>query len=178
MNVEWFKKNSLFILLAILGFWVFVFTIYDLLFDKDWEIYLIASYLMLFLLFFIFFFFMYYKKTVTEPSIDEFEKTLKGGLYHFKCPVCGGIFAIKKSRGNNKKRVKMNCPDCGAIGIIPENPVCIEQEIPEKKSIKKNFRCTNCGEGITVWAEGKELYKDVNVYTCPFCGIKKPLDRF
>jgi len=178
MNIEWFKKNSLFILIAILAFWIFVFTVYDIIFGKNWMIYLIASYIILFVLLVFTFFFLYSKKKRPLPTVDEFEKTLKGGLFHFKCQVCGGIFAIKKSRGNNKKRVKMNCPDCGAIGIIPENPSCIEEEIPEKKSIKKNFRCRNCGEGITVWAEGKDLYGDITVYSCPFCGIKKPLRKF
>lgn len=178
MNFNWFKKNSIFILIGVLVFWVFVFTIYDILFNKNWDIYLIVSYIILFLLFLLNFLYLYLKEGKSKPSINEFEKTLKGGLFHFKCPVCNGIFAIKKSRSNNKKRVKMNCPDCGAIGVVPENPRCIEETIPEKKSIKKNFRCENCGEGITVWAEGEDLFEDVNVYTCPFCGIQKPLDRF
>ncbi|GAH17075.1 unnamed protein product, partial [marine sediment metagenome] len=35
----------------------------------------------------------------------------------------------------------MTCPDCGAIGVISPNPAQIEEEIPEKKSIKANFKC-------------------------------------
>lgn len=178
MNYSWFKNNSIFFLILVISFWVFVFTIYDILFRKNWEIYLIVSYIILFILFFVTFFLINSKETESIPSIEEFEKTLKGGLFHFKCPICGGIFAIKKSRGNNKKKVRMNCPDCGAVGIIPANPSCIVEQIPEKKSIKKNFRCSNCGEGITVWAEGQDLYNDITVYTCPFCGIEKPLKRF
>ena len=125
--------------------------------------------------------------TVTVPTfaedeydlrIEEFEKRLEGGLYHFKCPTCKGIFAIKKSKGNNKKPTKMTCPDCGAIGVISSSPCQIEEVIPEKKSVKANFKCNICGEGITIWAEGTDLYKNVNVYSCPFCGEKKPLTRF
>ncbi len=32
-----------------------------------------------------------------------------------------------------------------------------EEEIPEIKSIKANFICNICGEGITIWAEGTEM---------------------
>jgi len=117
------------------------------------------------------------EQTKVLLSVEEFEKRLKGGLYHFKCPSCGGIFAIKKSRGNNKKIVKMTCPDCGKVGFIIPNPRTIREEIPQKKSVKANFSCGRCGEGITVWAEGADLYKNVSVYSCPFCGTEKPLRR-
>lgn len=127
---------------------------------------------------FILFILLLKKEKITQNSIEEFEKTLKGGLYHFKCPSCNGIFAVKKSKKNNKKTVKMTCPDCGMIGFIPSHPEKIEEEIPEKKSLKANFKCISCGESITIWAEGTELHKKINVYTCPFCGIKKPLKRF
>jgi len=111
-------------------------------------------------------------------TIEEFEKSFKGGLFHFKCPTCNGIFAVKKSKSNNKKPVKMCCPDCGAIGLIPSNPVCIKDVIPEKKSMKANFRFIECGEGITVWAEGKDLYENITVYCCPFYGVERKLNRF
>jgi predicted RNA-binding Zn-ribbon protein involved in translation (DUF1610 family) len=110
------------------------------------------------------------KAPVIMDVVEQFEKTLEGGLYHFKCPTCEGFFAIKKSKGDNKQYVTMTCPDCGAIGVIPPNPSSIEDEIPEKKSIKANFKCESCGEGITVWAEGTDLYKKLHVYSCPYCG--------
>ncbi len=178
MNLDWFKKNMPLILIITLGFWIFVFTIYDIIFSKNWQVYLAESYIILFLLL-IFVAILYHtKKSVSPLSIEEFEKTLKGGLFHFKCPECGGIFAIKKSRSNDKKRVRMNCPDCGAVGIIPVNPFCIEEKIPEKKSSKAVFRCKSCGEGITLWAEGSELYPHIEIYNCPFCGIQKPLSKY
>jgi predicted RNA-binding Zn-ribbon protein involved in translation (DUF1610 family) len=110
--------------------------------------------------------------------VEEFEKTLHGGLFHFKCPVCYGYFAVKKSKQNNNKLVRMNCPDCGTIGVIPpQSATVVEEEIPEKKSIGINFRCGSCGEGITVWAEGAELHSDLNVYSCPFCGTDQTMER-
>ena len=109
--------------------------------------------------------------------VGQFKKTLRGGLYHFKCPSCNGIFAIKKSRGDNKKSIKMTCPNCGEIGYIPVKPTCVEEEIPEKKSVNVIFRCTSCGEGITVWSEGAELTPSIKVYSCPFCGKEKTMTR-
>jgi predicted RNA-binding Zn-ribbon protein involved in translation (DUF1610 family) len=109
--------------------------------------------------------------------VEEFEKTLEGGLYHFKCPTCNGFFAIKKSKGDNKKYVKMTCPDCGAIGVIPPKPASIEDFIPEKKSIKANFTCDICNETLTIWAEGADLYKKLQVYTCPYCGTIESMKK-
>ena len=79
---------------------------------------------------------------------------------------------------SNKQIVKMNCPDCGIIGVIPAySTTILEEEIPEKKSIGINFRCLCCGEGITVWSEGAQLHENINVYTCPFCGVEQELKR-
>lgn len=177
MNKEWIEKNIVFVLISLIGFVVFVLTFYDILLDKDWAISLIAIYIILFVILFMFIFYYIRKRLTSVLSIEEFEKTLKGGLFHFKCQVCDGIFAIKKSRGNDQKKLRMECPDCGAIGIIPKNPACIKEDIPEKKSTKAVFRCKTCGEGITIWAEGKDLYNEPRVLNCPFCGVKKPLNR-
>ena len=37
--------------------------------------------------------------------------------------------------------------------------------IPEKKSIKANFKCEVCNEGLTIWAEGTDLYNKLHVYS-------------
>jgi predicted RNA-binding Zn-ribbon protein involved in translation (DUF1610 family) len=174
----WYKTNSPLYLLGLFAFLVFVFTIYDIFFGKEWIYILLVLYFVIILLTLLLIYIRTSEKRTVTTSVEEFEKSLKGGLYHFKCPSCAGIFAIKKSKGNNKKPMKMTCPDCGNIGIIPSYPVCVEEEVPEKKSVKANFRCTRCGEGITVWAEGQELYKDAEVYSCPFCGVDRPLSRF
>lgn len=175
--MSFIKSRWPLIILVLLGLCVFIITIYDTIFNKEWKIYLIASYIVLIVLLILTILLRRRKPKKQIGVVEQFEKTLKGGLYHFKCPTCSGIFAIKKSKSNDKKSVKMSCPDCGVIGFIPPHPVCIKGDIPKKKSIKANFRCIYCGEGITVWAEGKELYNDMIVYSCPFCGVEKRLDR-
>ncbi len=176
--MSWIKSPSPFIILTILGIWALIFAVYDIIFEKEWMIIILSFFAIIIILIFIVIALKYRKSPDAKITIEEFEKRLEGGLFHFKCPICRGVFAIKKSRSNNKKVVKMTCPDCGAIGFIPSYPAQIVEEIPEKKSMKANFKCSRCGEGITLWAEGTELYKNVNVYTCPFCGEKTPLIRF
>jgi predicted RNA-binding Zn-ribbon protein involved in translation (DUF1610 family) len=176
--MRWIKTPWPFIILSLLGLIVLVFSIFDVIYDWKLILLSIVLYIVLFILILLVIYLRSKKEIPSITTVEEFEKRLKGGLYHFKCPTCSGIFAIKKSKSNNKKYIKMTCPDCGAIGHIPPNPAVIEEEIPEKKSIKASFECTLCGEGITVWAEGTELYKDVSVYSCPFCGEKKSLKRF
>ena len=176
--MRFMKSSWPFIIIIILGLCVLIYSLYDIIYDKEWMIRTFATYALIFVIIIVLIVYRLQKKEVTIVSVEEFEKTLKGGLYHFKCPTCSGIFAIKKSKSNNKKFVKMTCPDCGAIGVISPHPAQIEEEIPEKKSIKANFKCHICGEGITVWAEGTDLYSDMHVYSCPFCGDKEPLKRF
>jgi predicted RNA-binding Zn-ribbon protein involved in translation (DUF1610 family) len=175
--MSWIKNSGPFVILSILGFWLIVFSIYDIVFEKGWMLVILASYAILILLILLIIYLRSQKEEVTLDVVEEFEKTLKGKLYHFKCPTCSGIFAIKKSKSNDEKPVKMTCPDCGAIGFVPRNPACIEEEIPEKKSMKANFKCGNCGEGVTVWAEGTDLYKKMHVFSCPFCGKNESMKR-
>lgn len=172
------RTNGPLVLLGLLYFWVFLFTLFDISFDKDWKTYLLISYGLIIILTLILIYIKIKNTKKLYINIEEFEKTLEGGLYHFKCPSCTGIFAIKKSKSNDKKPVKMTCPDCGIIGVIPSYPLIIEEKIPEKKSIKTSFKCLTCGEAISVWAEGTDLHNDIKVFSCPFCGIKKPLKKF
>jgi DNA-directed RNA polymerase subunit RPC12/RpoP len=176
--MSWIKTNGPYFLLILLGIWVLIFTIYDILLDKGWQWILIGAYIVLIFLLIIVTIIRTMKRPKPMGTVEEFEKTLKGGLFHFKCPTCEGIFALKKSKSNDEKPVKMTCPDCGSIGIIPPHPKSIEGEIPEKKSIKANFKCITCGEGITVWAEGSDLYPNTCVFACPFCGKDEMLNRF
>lgn len=176
--MKWLRGSGPFIILIILGLCVLIFSLYDIIYAKEWIVRTFAAYGLIFLILILLIIYRLQKKEAPIISVEEFEKRLKGGLYHFKCPTCSGIFAFKKSKSNNKKYVKMTCPDCGAVGVIPPNPAEIEEEIPEKKSSKANFKCKMCGEGVTVWAEGTDLHSDVNVFSCPFCGEKKPLSRF
>ncbi|MGF3555049.1 MAG: hypothetical protein ACQXXF_07280 [Thermoplasmatota archaeon] len=153
----------------LIGVWVNIFLF-------SYNFYLLFFLLLIFLLTV----FIILKKKKEKSFINiikEFEKSLTGELAHFKCPVCNGIFAIKKSKGDNKKTIKLTCPDCGKIGVIPPNPVFIEEEIPEKKSSKVNFRCSYCGEGITIWAEGTNLFENIQVFSCCFCGKTNTMNK-
>lgn len=177
MLYNWLKSSGPFILLPLLGFFVFLFSVWGLMFEKTWMYYVFAAYVLLVFLCLVFLLATFLKPKIKTVTIEEFEKSLKGGLYHFKCPSCKGIFAIKKSKRNDKKPVKMTCPDCGAMGVIPSYPFRIEEVIPEKKSLKANFTCKQCGEGLTIWAEGTELCQHVAVHSCPYCGAGNTMAR-
>lgn len=176
MNQSNYKK--IFFIITIIGVIVLLFSLFDIVFNLSFMMLILILYMILLILSFtlILYYKFFHKKGFNK--IKQFEKTLEGELYHFKCQTCNGIFAIKRSKSNNNKTIKMSCPDCGEIGFIPPNPVSIEEEIPEKKSININFKCNNCGERITIWAEGTDIYQSMKVFSCPFCGVKKPLIRF
>ena len=176
--INWLRSSGPFVVLVILGFFALVFSVWGLIFEKPWMNRILAAYVLLIILSIIFVLATFIKSNDKANSIGEFEKTLKGELYHFKCPSCNGIFAIKKSKGNDRKPVRMTCPDCGTMGVISPNPICTEENIPEKKSLNANFKCSSCGEGLTVWAEGTDLYKDLSVCSCPYCGKKDTMARF
>jgi len=176
--MNWVKSKGPFVVIIFLIFWILFFSLWDIMSDKGWINLISASYILLIILVVVFIILRSIKTFDVTEKVEEFEKTLKGGLFHFKCPVCKGFFAVKKSKPNNKKILRMDCPDCGSIGVIPPHPTnIIEEEIPEKKSIGINFRCLKCEEGITVWAEGSEIHPTVNVYTCPFCGEEQKMKR-
>ena len=175
--MKWTRETGFFAVISIIGLVVFIFSICDIMFGLGLMIAVIVSYGILIVLTIVLIIQSFRKVEIVINTVEEFEKKLGGGLFHFKCPICEGIFAIKKSKRNDEKPIKMTCPDCGAIGIVPPIPVSIEEEIPEKKSIKAIFKCINCNEGITVWAEGADLYENINVFSCPFCGQKRTMDR-
>jgi predicted RNA-binding Zn-ribbon protein involved in translation (DUF1610 family) len=171
------ERLELFVLLIFLGLLVLFFSILGIILNKDWNMLILTLYILLLFSSGILIVLKLYKSKLKTRKIEDFEKKLKGRLYHFKCPRCKGIFAIKESTDKNKKSVKITCPDCGILGIIPSDPIKIKGDIPEDKSINVIFRCNNCGEGITIWAEGVNLYNNIYVYSCPFCGNEKPLRR-
>ena len=161
------------ILLACL---VLFFSFWDILYSENWEMSIGVLYGILIILVLLMILSRSMKKnTVVSPNVQEFEKTLKGQLHHFKCPNCNGIFAIKKSKQNNKKTFTLTCPDCGHVGTISSSPQIVVEEVPEKKSVNKNFTCTSCGEWVSIWAEGATLYPDIQIYSCPYCGVKQSM---
>ena len=176
--MRWMKGSEPFIILVIIGFCLTIFGISSIIFNLGLILFIFALYVLLIVIAIILVFFGKKKEEVIISSLEEFEKSLTGELFHFKCQNCNGIFAIKKSKGDNKKTIKMTCPDCGNIGVIPPNPAFVEEEIPEKKSAKANFKCDVCGEGITIWAEGTDLFNKTQVFSCPFCGKTNTMNRF
>ena len=118
-------KNIYLNILLILGFWILFLSFYDVIYGMDWFVITLVNYAILIILITLLLFF--YSRRPTIPiTVEEFEKRLMGGLYHFKCPSCNGIFAVKKSKSNDTKEIKMTCPDCGITGIIPTYPEEIE----------------------------------------------------
>jgi len=162
------------ILLIIISFWIMIFSIYDILFNKEWTVIIFICYIIIILMLILF---IFIKMKYPDLAVYEFEKTLQGGLYHYKCPMCDGYFAIKKSKSNDDKPFKMTCPDCGKTGMINVKKIVIDEEIPEEKSNSLNYECNNCGEQITIWAEGTEIIDEITLYSCPYCGILKPLEK-
>lgn len=174
-NMTVFTRDNLpFLGIIIFAFMVLIFSIWDIIYNEQWLERIIALYIILFILC-VLFSVSKKKKPGEKKIVDEFEKTLEGKLQHFKCPSCSGIFAIKKSKQNNKKPFTLTCPDCGMTGSISSKPSQIQEEIPEKKSEHKNFTCEHCGEWMTIWAEGVDIIQDVHVYSCPYCGTKHDL---
>jgi predicted RNA-binding Zn-ribbon protein involved in translation (DUF1610 family) len=171
------ERPELFILLMFIGFWILFFSIWGIIFNKDWNMLILTLYVLLLLSSVIILVLKSHKCKIKINKIEEFEKKLKGGLYHFKCLSCNGIFAIKESTNINKKSVRITCPDCGKLGIIPSYPIQVKGDIPEIKSVNVIFQCNLCGESITIWAEGANLYNGVCVYSCPFCGEEEKMKR-
>lgn len=171
------KDFNLYFLIILIAFWIMVFSLWDIIFDKGWSAIILGAYALIIIFTLILTILELKEPVVQDDPIQDFEKKIKGGLYHFKCQNCNGIFAIKRSRKNDKKPIKMNCPDCGKVGIIPSVPSKIKAEIPEKKSPNINFECSICGEAITIWAEGAEMYPYTHIYNCPFCGEQKEMNR-
>jgi len=172
-------KNGLLLLytiMIILSFIVFLITLWDVIDEKQWLAGVSISYAILLILTIVLL--VTRKKTKPIESkdiVEEFEKTLEGKLYHFKCPNCDGIFAIKKSKHNNKKPFTLTCPDCGTVGKISSSPPVIVEEISGQKSENIKFKCKNCGERVSIWAEGTDLFQNIQIYSCPYCGEKQPM---
>ena len=103
--MNWLKTNGPFYVLGIFAIWVFILSIFDIIYDKDWMAVLLALYAIILIIVLYIILTRSQKEKPTIDTIEEFEKTLKGGLYHFKCPICLGFFAVKKSKSNDKKPV-------------------------------------------------------------------------
>jgi predicted RNA-binding Zn-ribbon protein involved in translation (DUF1610 family) len=112
------RKTLPFIGVIFFAFIVLLFSIWDIIYDEQWLERIISLYGILIILTLLFLVSNRTKKPIVIENVDEFEKSFKEKLHHFKCSSCGGIFAIKKSTHNNKKPFSLTCPDCGTTGII------------------------------------------------------------
>lgn len=163
-----------FITIILLALVILILSLWDIIYNQQWIQRILALYGILIIIVVVLLF-LKTKKTTDIDTVREFEKTLEGKLQHFKCPNCNGIFAIKKSKHENKKPFSLTCPDCGNIGKISSTPNLIVDEIPDQKSVKTNFTCENCGEWVSIWAEGTDLFKDIKINSCPYCGRKQSM---
>ena len=170
------RHKLLFVVILFLSIVVLFLSLFDIIYDKQWLQIILALYAVL-IIFAIVLLFLKPTKKIAESKdiVEEFEKTLEGKLYHFKCPQCEGIFAIKKSKHNNKKPFTLTCPDCGTVGRISGSPSVVVEEIPEQKSENVKFKCRNCGERVSIWAEGADLVQNVQIYSCPYCGEEQTM---
>jgi len=170
------QSKLLFIVVILLSIVVLFSSLFDIIYERQWLQIILTLYAILIIFIIVLLFLKPTKKIVESGDIvEEFEKTLEGRLYHFKCPNCNGIFAIKKSKRNNKKPFTLTCPDCGTVGKISSSPPVVVEEIPEQKSENIKFKCKNCGERVSVWAEGTDLFQNIQIYSCPYCGEKQPM---
>ncbi len=167
-----------FIFLLIFSFLVFLLSIFDILMNVNVPSLIFILYMILFGAAFIIFLLSSNRFTFKENYIKTFTKTLYGGLYHFQCPSCKGIFAIKESMYNTKGETIITCPDCGHLGKISSSPPKTIGLIPEKKSKNVLFKCLYCGESLKIWAEGTDIYPKLKVFSCPYCGREKRLKEY
>ena len=170
------QSKLLFIVVILLSIVVLFSSLFDIIYEKQWLQIILTLYAILIIFTIVLLFLKPTGKIVESGDIvEEFEKTLEGKLYHFKCPNCNGIFAIKKSKHNNKKPFTLTCPDCGTVGRISGSPSVVVEEIPDQKSENIKFKCKNCGERVSIWAEGTDLVKKVEIYSCPYCGERQSM---
>ncbi|UCF12834.1 MAG: hypothetical protein JSW06_00905 [Thermoplasmatales archaeon] len=166
-----------FVAIVLLACAVLFLSIWSIVYEDQWLQSILALYGVLIILLVVLVSLSSKKKPKEfNNAAKEFKKTLGGKLYHFKCPSCNGIFAIKKSKRDNKKPFKLTCPDCGNVGSIPTSPKLVVEKIPKQKSVKKRFECKNCGEFVSIWAEGTNLFHAVKIHSCPYCGKKQSMD--
>lgn len=171
------KRKIIFMILVILSIVILISSLFDV-FNEGQDVQIVLTIYAVLIIFAIMLLFFYPTKKIigSKDIVEEFEKSLEGKLYHFKCPNCNGIFAIKKSKENNKKPFALTCPDCGTVGKISSSPTVIVEEIPKQKSENIKFKCKSCGERVSVWAEGAELYQNIQINSCPYCGKKQPMN--
>ena len=170
------KSKLPYLLIFLFALLLFIISLWSIIYEDQWFQNILALYGVLIILTIVILFLSLKKKpSDVINAVKEFEKTLEGKLHHFKCPICKGIFALKKSKRENKKSFILTCPDCGNVGKISDTPKSIVEKIPKRKSSKKSFKCTNCGESVSIWAEGTEIFQKMKINSCPYCGEQQSM---
>jgi len=169
--------RNLFLLVIFISAMIFLFSLLVLLFEGEGTYLPFLFYAVLFVLLLFLFVLRRILYPLKKAIISEFRKTLRGGLYHFKCLHCHQVFALKESMYREKTSILMNCPICGKIGKVPSSPPLIVGLIPKVKSDKIIFQCIQCKESVNIWAEGAPISEEIKIYNCPFCGWNEPMKR-
>lgn len=167
-------KIPLIVLIILWSIMQFI-SLWALIYGKQWfeRILILNIILLLFLIVFVY-------SRIIKPSVYDNivkEKKIKDDSLHFKCPKCKGFFAVKKSKSIYDGPLKLTCPACGTIGTIPISPKLIIAKIPDEKSINTDFKCSNCGEQISIFTEGTKLFNKVKLFSCPCCNTQQPLKK-
>lgn len=177
MNIVILQKQYIQLLPPLLSLLLLIIAIWDFFTDQQLIIPILSIYAILLILTLVFLYIKITSKPSGNNAIKIFEKSLKGSLHHFKCPNCNSIFAIKKSKSNNKKPFVLHCPECNTPGLISSNSSIIYAKIPQIKSPRTKYQCNKCGERITLWSEGSMAPPQTQILSCPYCGTLKPLNQ-
>jgi len=115
------------------------------------------------------------EEELTEVIVAEKEDEVEGKKIitklPVKCPKCEEAFTIKD---DGERPIRLECPSCGAKGLIKDIPTKKDREEEEEGLSKEeeeifgadkvNVRCPECSKKFSVEASSSEL-------TCPSCGV-------
>ena len=177
MNQQILQNKYIQLLPPVLALLILIIALWDFLTDQQFITPILAIYAILLIFTIILLYLQIQGQQHGNHAIKQFEKSLKGTLHHFKCPNCKSIFAIKKSKINNKKPFILQCPTCQTEGLIKPSPITIIEKIPQEKSPRSKYQCSRCGERLTLWSEGTMTRPKTQIFSCPYCGTNKPLNQ-
>lgn len=126
------KRIMPIIAIIILAFVLLIFTVRDLLYEKELldlidfilERVMLQRILILYVILVIFAIVLIYTRATKKSEIVSlygriFEEPLGKKTRNFKCPNCNVIFSIKKSKVDKNKKLTITCPSCKTVGYTP-----------------------------------------------------------
>jgi DNA-directed RNA polymerase subunit RPC12/RpoP len=177
MKLRLLHNNFLILIPPFIAMILLVVALWDFITDQQFILPILALYAILFILTIVFLFLRINAQPLGNNAVKLFEKSLKSSLHHFKCPHCSALFALKKSKIDNRKPFILYCPSCNTRGLISSKSTVIMERIPQVKSPRTKYQCTKCLEWITIWSEGSILQPKTEILSCPYCGSSKPLTQ-